>query len=282
MKQKLQHPNYCRQFLKQVGAVYDVAPAAERTYAMYLEAARVARDAQKFIFPWDRGVQRYIKSASILEGQYLRLPFPAIALEVELEKYEKADVKKIIILAEQTENEDIHARSAHWFHSVKKWAVTPAVIIPKGLLMPSYQGAEEPKFMYKKTDESTLVSDARNADVLTIGVLGAFLVILQCSNVHIERSEAKKQSPKTKGGRTQPALPFDDYHILTVGDPRASGNRDNAEPCGRHSPREHLRRGHIRRLASGAHTWVNAAVIGANRGAGTITKDYVVRHGELA
>lgn len=47
-----------------------------------------------------------------------------------------------------------------------------------------------------------------------------------------------------------------------------------AEPAA--SPREHLRRGHIRRLEDGRKFWINAAVVAAGNG-GKIHKDYGIR-----
>ncbi len=73
------------------------------------------------------------------------------------------------------------------------------------------------------------------------------------------------------------ALPFDEYHVLTVAIPSAKASVNNqAESIGdRHSPREHLRRGHIRRLQDSRKIWVNAAII--NAGVGTkIHKNYAV------
>ena len=53
----------------------------------------------------------------------------------------------------------------------------------------------------------------------------------------------------------------------------------NGMPSGHHrSPREHLRRGHIRRLADGRRIWVNAAIVGAGKGVGVVSKDYALRH----
>lgn len=98
-------------------------------------------------------------------------------------------------------------------------------------------------------------------------VLG-FLNALACSNVTIERGPAPKQGAKLKN-----SLPFDAYHTLVLRGPEsASGNTGLG---GHRSPREHLRRGHIRRLESGNKVWVNATVV--NAGApGKILKDYVL------
>ena len=107
-------------------------------------------------------------------------------------------------------------------------------------------------------------SQQRNAVWTIISLCNA----LACSNVHIERSEPKKAGKKIKA-----ALPFDAYHILTIDATGAAGERVGR--AGEHrSPREHLRRGHIRRLADGRRIWINATVVAAGRGAGVVSKDY--------
>ena len=94
-----------------------------------------------------------------------------------------------------------------------------------------------------------------------------FLNALACSNVHTEKLPTRKPS-KTLG-----ALPFDEYHVLTIDRPAGTGN---GHAGGSHrSPREHLRRGHIRRLPTGSKIWVNAAVINAGAG-GKIRKQYAM------
>ena len=94
---------------------------------------------------------------------------------------------------------------------------------------------------------------------------------LGCSNVQIERSK-----PKRAGKKVKAALPFDAYHVLTIDAPGRAGDR--VVPTGPHrAPREHLRRGHIRRLADGRRTWVNATVVASGRRGGVIKKDYAIR-----
>jgi len=103
-----------------------------------------------------------------------------------------------------------------------------------------------------------------------IQVLLQFLNALACENVRAERSE-----PKSAGRKIRAALPFDAYYILTVGAPASS--RASAAHGGSHrSPREHIRRGHIRRLPGDRRIWVNAAIVNAGRGAGVVHKDYQV------
>jgi len=71
--------------------------------------------------------------------------------------------------------------------------------------------------------------------------------------------------------------PFDDYHILTIESPKAAAS-DGGHGGSHRSPREHLRRGHIRRLEDGRKLWINATVVNAGVG-GKVSKDYRIAGG---
>ncbi len=95
---------------------------------------------------------------------------------------------------------------------------------------------------------------------------------LSCRNVGTQTVAASKplNLKRIKSGRA----PLFDYRVLTLGGPgSAEVGESNAGLRG--SPRAHLRRGHVRRLASGAHTWVNAAFVNGGRG-GFLHKSYRV------
>ena len=93
---------------------------------------------------------------------------------------------------------------------------------------------------------------------------------LQCCNVETETIPAPKALNKKRIENNK--LPFVEYKILTVGDERVS----SAYQGGSHaSPRQHLRRGHIRRLPDARTVWVNQCTVG-NPQKGVIVKDYRV------
>lgn len=92
---------------------------------------------------------------------------------------------------------------------------------------------------------------------------------LSCKNVGIESLPQRKMN---KGAMKRGALPFNDYHILTVTGQSKSGN--GSGDAHHRSPREHLRRGHIRRLSTG-NTWVNSTVVNAGIGS-KIIKTYAL------
>lgn len=103
-------------------------------------------------------------------------------------------------------------------------------------------------------------------------VIFDMLNALACANVRVDTQPARKQRKKAKN-----PLPFDSYHYLTVEIPgRAPGQ--GAGTGDRRSPREHIRRGHIRRLTDGRAIWINATMV--NTGIGSkVDKAYVMRRG---
>ena len=95
-----------------------------------------------------------------------------------------------------------------------------------------------------------------------------FLNALQCSNVEVEKIPLKKTALAMRK-----AIPFDEYHVLAIKVSQIKSIDCGAKNGLHRSPREHLRRGHIRRYANGSKIWVNAAVVNAGIG-GKISKDY--------
>lgn len=92
---------------------------------------------------------------------------------------------------------------------------------------------------------------------------------LSCRNVSTEQLPVKnnKLAQRKKG-----ALPYDLYHVLVVNG--RSGEKSVDQGGSHRSPREHLRRGHIRRLPSG-NVWVNSTIV--NHGShGKVQKAYAL------
>lgn len=119
------------------------------------------------------------------------------------------------------------------------------------------------------------VSETEVHFVSELTALLMFLNALACSNVETERIEARKVRKKARD-----PIPFDVYHRLTI----RSGSAARAEPTAarfseRRGPREHLRRGHIRRLAADRFVWVNAAVVGSAERGGRVFKTYSIERG---
>lgn len=102
----------------------------------------------------------------------------------------------------------------------------------------------------------------------------SMLSALACSNVTAEIAE--RADPKVNARRIRAGkLPIWETRILTVLCPRHAINR-TGQQGERASPRQHLRRGHVRHLADGRRIWIQPALVGdpAN---GRIRKFYQVR-----
>lgn len=96
----------------------------------------------------------------------------------------------------------------------------------------------------------------------------ALIEALTCTNVETEIIPGKKNKLAQRKG----ALPFDDYRVLVLKNQVAAVGGGFG---GSHrSPREHLRRGHIRRLPKG-NIWINSMIVNAGIG-GRLIKDYAI------
>ena len=94
---------------------------------------------------------------------------------------------------------------------------------------------------------------------------------LSCINVGHESIAVRKQN---KSSKKRGALPFDEYHTLVI---KPNSSKEKVESIGDgRSPREHLRRGHIRRIDGNRRVWVNACVVNPGT-AGKIVSDYRVK-----
>lgn len=250
-------------------------------------AVSLHEKSTKFILPDGGRIFDDVELRSLDESVTLRLPFPCIALEYHSNGLERKHDEPIGLVngVPQYESDSfvsapkriVYAREVEWFILVNiafftktdgLWRLMPECYIPTT--------------NYLKRDVSLLgrpgivcgVRDPRamSADYMDeVGALMAFLNVLQCSNVKIEKKQAKKEGKQVKS-----ALPFDSYHVLTIDSHKSVGFG-----CGtsfnHRSPREHLRRGHIRRLNDGRKVWVNATVVSAGKGFGVVAKDYAMR-----
>ncbi len=260
----MEHMNFCRQATKPMQEAEKMHDdeVVRRECGMALNAMA---KAAKFMLP-DGG--RLLPDAELrgLEGVGLiSLPFPVLAIE-----YRDSGGGKRITLATERE-EDIFLQHVLYFKGEgwtgHQWIVTCGILLSRS--QPVTRLHNNVCDISVRPLDSNLGCDDDLAKEPAAALL-SMLNALACSNVHIERSEPKKSSKKIKS-----ALPFDTYHILTIDVP---GNSGGGMATGSHrSPREHLRRGHIRRLGDGRRIWVNATVVAAGRGAGVVTKDYAIR-----
>lgn len=246
-----------------------------------------------------------------IEGQDVRLPFPHIT--VEYFKPETRDIRagsipcnKRLILAsefELAEGEVWIAVTALFFDPAREvWSpCAHASLVPskwsegreglplanpsfaKGVKMKGKIVPVLPEYLeaYKSNggkplNYEELVSDIADEAAIVLELLEA----LSCSNVSykpIQALDSAKNAKRIKNGK----LPmYETYELYVEGKGGANGgNGDNrllADDAGHNSPRQHLRRGHIRVLQSGRRVWVNACIVG-NPEVGVIEKSYSLK-----
>lgn len=106
-----------------------------------------------------------------------------------------------------------------------------------------------------------------------INAIANLALCSQCTNVEAITIRPDRTINRRRKQSGKP--PLYEYKILTI-----RGHEHEAEHTGSHSgrasPRQHLRRGHIRRLASGKMIWVRYAVIGSSQ-RGVVDKEYKVK-----
>lgn len=99
---------------------------------------------------------------------------------------------------------------------------------------------------------------------------------LTCSNVNatnVQENDEAKNRRRIRDGK----LPIYETKVLTISIPSSKAPRAvGAELFDRASPRQHLRRGHIRDLGDGRRIWVSSCVVGSDA-AGKVDKSYRVR-----
>jgi hypothetical protein len=234
----------------------------------------LAAASQKFLLP-DGGLLMDDPELRAIEGALpLRLPHQFIALEfLHADDENRQDVltKRIVFARER--DQFIHLSGAGFQTHDGFWTWLPECAIPMQDYLDKTDQSGRATVRYRPLAPWEAGPDCYH---LYIKVFMCFLNALACSNVRGTRSEPRKAGRKVKS-----ALPFDTYHVLTIDVPGRTGG--NSGFSGSHrSPREHLRRGHIRRLADSRRIWVNATVVAASRSGGTVTKDYAIRSAALS
>ena len=252
--------NYCRQMSI---ALVAMAPVADyKRYPQLVDDipffTRLAATSQKFTLPEGGMIFEDSELKALNDLDDLNLPFETIALEYAVPGHAYS-TKRIIFVCQTSEGVSIHP--ADYVDAHSGWQIQPPLGLNHGAFLDRSEGT------------GLVIRTTAGVDGRTYGhcawVVAAFLNALACSNVAIERGAAPKSGAKLKN-----ALPFDAYHTLVLRNPK--GGCGYAGAGDHRSPREHLRRGHIRRYATGLKIWVNAHVVGAGT-ANKIVKDYRVR-----
>ena len=267
----MQALNFCRQITRQFSGM--LAERGDRMAPHLREALEYgiesARNAVKFQLPDGGRMLDDIEYRALDPDEPLRLPFPWIALEflqanAGVAPGEVASSKRVAFCRQMQGG--IGLFPVCYLDRTANWIPLPEIGIPEtGYLNRSIRNAEgRPAIRASLGDTFAPASDY--ADELDVVL--SFLNALACSNVRPVRVDQKQPKRPALG-----ALPFDSFHVLTIAAPGGGGTGET-RPGGTHrSPREHLRRGHIRRYENGRKVWINSMVVNAGKGA-TVGKAY--------
>ena len=245
-----------------------------------------------------------------IRGEELRLPFPTITIEytsVELHEnindgYDKSS-KRLIFATELTKDEvkswygnitrnyDLGDKcicifTAYFIDKYNTWEFSPfGFVIPtkwdtQNFLRTKGENGIFGNLIILSNDILKLcnVKTKEDFDKLSnecceeSNILLEFLEAISCSNVGykpIEEINHKLNIKRINQGK----LPFYETYTLVI-DSKEITESSNTFGGTHRSPRQHLRRGHIRRLPT-KKVWVNSAIIGNSKN-GIIQKDYAV------
>ena len=99
------------------------------------------------------------------------------------------------------------------------------------------------------------------------------LEALSCSNIDTEIFTKHQQRTNSRGKKK---LPIYETRCLVLNSPGNASTKHTGNGGNKNSPRQHLRRGHIRRLET-KNIWVNSCVVGSLEN-GLIDKSYSVKN----
>ena len=270
--------NYCASLIATVSRTW--APGGTSASNAAAAICAEVNNSQKFRLPIDGRVLRIFESGWVSDDiikryiQKFRLPYPAISLEFGTSSPSVSAV--VILLKEQLDKAtngvqilvccSTRARdNGDWstpLHgiSIRESGETGVFSIETGAIL--------------SRDDREVSDDDFMQVCFTVL---EFMAVLQCRNVKDVTVGAPVKLNKKRVLRGK--QPFFSYHTLVIND-NTSGHIDTSSSGTHASPRVHLRRGHIRVLAT--HTiWVNACVVG-NKSIGMVHKDYRVASGSAA
>ena len=269
----MQHLNYCRQMTKSMQAMLKIPSIPKPILSSMRHTLDLAAASEKFILPIGGKLFEDIGLRGLDNDVPLKLPHRFVALEFELAQKDSNGqeipgvmerTNAMIVFAREVE-ESIVFSSAHRFVSDGTWEPLPGGTF-------AMSGSRKATSADGQVATEITLDDiaTRDANIRPMQTILNFLNAMACSNVKAVKSPAGNAR---KAMRKKGALPFDEYHVLAIKVSQIKSIDCGAKNGLHRSPREHLRRGHIRRYANGSKIWVNAAVVNAGIG-GKISKDY--------
>lgn len=215
---------------------------------------------------------RKIPARTVKDGELLQKTL-VIAREVG----NKIELRVVSLIKGQTEQQDILQTPGFTVFMPCTWDGDLTSFIKtmddsEAVIEVNLEKLEEDAKALRDKFESHFNVAAKVVYLKAMGAVLALIEALSCKNVGHEALPVRKLN---KSAAKRGVLPFDEYRVLTI-----NSSKDKGELAGvggdRHSPREHLRRGHIRTYASGLKVWVQSTVVNAGVGQ-VLNKDYKIK-----
>lgn len=246
------------------------------------QVVQQAQHVPRFLLP-STGLMQVQKIQDYRLNNPLHLPYPSLVIEIVTNEYGE----KMILIANEFQRtfppsgssigKNISSSTILVVTAVSdvgphpSWALGPVMTC-----LPA--GESDGDYPYVMMSLSTLTGTPVVASEMSTiqratshqagSIIWEFLAALQCTN--IETTILPASVALNKKRITNGKSPFSDYHILTIRPSRT----ERRERTGTHaSPRQHLRRGHIRRLDETRTVWVNQCIVGS-MAHGVVDKDY--------
>lgn len=302
--------NYAAHARRMVGAYVDMYRAGgcegdAQDLSMELDLTSLVADrmdkAVHFAIP--DGAVLFEDDLRGLRGQKLRLPYPSVTVEwYQPPGQDNYPLKKIVVCAFEVTKEDCELLQddrgiliAGAREHDGEWCPSTAfVVVPeawehadadsrtevgKSRGLAYAWGITHYRGMVERMGQAA-ADDALDRDMSTeFFAILQFCEAMSCSNVGtatIGGAPASVNAKRIKNGK----LPLLETRVLTVEMPGQAGAQRLGAAEGQGTVRQHLRRGHIRRISEGRRIWVNSCVVG-NPDKGRIEKDYRVCAAEM-
>lgn len=223
-------------------------------------------NSMKFVLPVDGA---FFDVGRLPSPAVIRLPYPSIVCEFDATA-DDGSLSPFVFLAVEEDGGSITGFVAA-VHYLEGWIPIPAydrfISMDEKHLIHTNRTWWGRAFEEHEKEKMNRIADPLLSKGWT--ALFSLIEILECSNVRTERVEVPAPLAKKRARRGEPSFT---YHVLTI----PGGSDGHEGRSGSHaSPRQHLRRGHIRRLANDRKIWINACVVGSAKN-GVVEKDYQV------
>lgn len=289
-KSQTHPPNYLKEFIIQSKTMdRKFNPLNDTHLAILIGTKRLicktGNTAIRFRLPAEGEVMSDEHVVNLLRLKEVRLPFPQVALEYECNHRLGGElITRYLITVNEVEplvtdlNYFLEVATALYIESTSTWApVSVFSLNCSDLVTDPIDGRDHAAFkiyVSEPIQEFMQSLDAINRKVFEflrqreVTVIAEFLNVLACENVHKEKVYS---SPPSK----RQSIARDSYYHLTITPISNDVTQSTTESSQGTGKREHLRRGHIRRLANGTTIWINSTTV--KKGApGRVDKDYIV------